>query len=94
MHEIFSGGKLPYATMEAGGVLEFLKSGKRMECPKNASDEVYEIMCSCWEENVETRISFSELSAKFRTILFRETEDYGYICGKEEENPTTISIRF
>ena len=91
MHEIFSGGKLPYATMEADGVLEFLKSGKRMECPENASDEVYEIMCSCWEENVETRISFSELSTKFRTILFRETQDYGYICG-EEENPTTINV--
>jgi hypothetical protein len=39
MHEIFSGGKLPYATMEADRIVEFLKSGKRIECPENASDE-------------------------------------------------------
>ena len=91
VHEVFSGGKVPYATMEADEILEFLKSGKRMECPENASDEVYEIMCSCWEENVKTRIYFSELSTKFRTILFRETQDYGYICG-EEENSITIKL--
>ena len=74
--------------------MEFLKSGKRMECPENASDEVYEIMCSCWEENVETRISFSELSAKYRAILFRETQDYGYIYSEEheEQNPITIKL--
>uniref|UniRef100_A0A914DQL8 receptor protein-tyrosine kinase n=1 Tax=Acrobeloides nanus TaxID=290746 RepID=A0A914DQL8_9BILA len=84
MHEVFSGGKVPYATMEADEILEFLKSGKRLECPGMAADEVYEIMCSSWEENVETRISFSELSTKLRSILLSETQDYGYIFGKEE----------
>uniref|UniRef100_A0A914EGE0 receptor protein-tyrosine kinase n=1 Tax=Acrobeloides nanus TaxID=290746 RepID=A0A914EGE0_9BILA len=86
MHEVFSGGKVPYTTMEADDILEFLKCGKRLGCPENAPDEVYEIMVSCWEENIESRINFSELSTKLRSILLNETQDYGYICGQDSND--------
>uniref|UniRef100_A0A914CV98 Serine-threonine/tyrosine-protein kinase catalytic domain-containing protein n=1 Tax=Acrobeloides nanus TaxID=290746 RepID=A0A914CV98_9BILA len=51
-----------------------------MRRPKLATNEMYEMMRRCWEENVETRPKFEELVAKLHDVL---EGDYG--CAKDYE---------
>ena len=49
MYEVFSMGQDPYAGIETGQLLRFLRSGERMSRPELATNEMYEIMLCCWE---------------------------------------------
>ena len=73
MYEVFSMGQDPYAGIETGKLLKFLRSGERMSRPELATNEMYEMMRCCWEENVETRPKFEELVAKLHDVLEGET---------------------
>lgn len=79
MYEVFSRGKVPYSNMTIMEMVEFLKSGHRLACPKDATEEVYEIMKSCWESEPNARPTFEELDRRLRVILEKETEVYGYV---------------
>uniref|UniRef100_A0A914EI43 receptor protein-tyrosine kinase n=1 Tax=Acrobeloides nanus TaxID=290746 RepID=A0A914EI43_9BILA len=79
MYEVFSRGRVPYTNMTISEMLDFLKSGQRLECPRDANDEIYEIMKLCWELEPEMRPKFEELDQVFREILEKETEVYGYL---------------
>uniref|UniRef100_A0A914D226 receptor protein-tyrosine kinase n=1 Tax=Acrobeloides nanus TaxID=290746 RepID=A0A914D226_9BILA len=74
MFEVFSMGQDPYAEIETGKILRFLRNGERMSRPELATNEMYEMMCQCWEENVETRPKFEELVAKLHGVLEGESE--------------------
>ncbi|KAF5275265.1 hypothetical protein FQA39_LY06925 [Lamprigera yunnana] len=69
--EIVSLGANPYATLSAGDILSVLKSGYRMECPKNCSQELYSIMQVCWKEIPTDRPNFNQL----RLMLEKLSED-------------------
>uniref|UniRef100_A0A914DGD7 Protein kinase domain-containing protein n=1 Tax=Acrobeloides nanus TaxID=290746 RepID=A0A914DGD7_9BILA len=81
MYEVFSMGQDPYVGIETGQLLRFLRSGERMSRPELATNEMYEMMCRCWEENVETRPRFEELVAKLHDVLEDES---GYTKYYEE----------
>jgi len=59
--EIESEGKMPYSGLGGMEVVEFIKSGKRLTKPERCSDEIYEIMMSCWRPDSSERPSFAEL---------------------------------
>uniref|UniRef100_A0A914EJ00 Protein kinase domain-containing protein n=1 Tax=Acrobeloides nanus TaxID=290746 RepID=A0A914EJ00_9BILA len=73
MFEVFSLGQAPYAGIETRQILRFLRSGERMSRPELATNEIYEMMCRCWEENLETRPKFEELVVKLHDVLEGES---------------------
>ena len=61
--EIFSGGKVPYPSVDMTELPKFLNDGQRLEKPMNdaCSEEMYTIMLQCWKLNPDTRPPFSNL---------------------------------
>uniref|UniRef100_A0A914EK50 Protein kinase domain-containing protein n=1 Tax=Acrobeloides nanus TaxID=290746 RepID=A0A914EK50_9BILA len=100
MYEVFSLGQDPYAGIPTGNILGFLRSGERMGRPRLATNELYELMRSCWEENMETRPKFEELVPKLHSLLEDEAGCSTYYEELEEnyegleflqENETRVS---
>lgn len=68
--ELFTLGKVPYPGLVAdSGLYLKLKDGYRMEKPKNATQEIYDIMLSCWSANPESRPLFSTLEKSLGKLL-------------------------
>ncbi|XP_062392796.1 platelet-derived growth factor receptor beta-like [Sardina pilchardus] len=60
--EIFTLGGTPYPDIPMNEQFyNALKRGYRMTRPTHATDEIYEIMCKCWNEKFEKRPPFSLL---------------------------------
>uniref|UniRef100_A0A914DX37 Protein kinase domain-containing protein n=1 Tax=Acrobeloides nanus TaxID=290746 RepID=A0A914DX37_9BILA len=97
MYEVFSIGQDPYAGIETGKLLRFLRSGERMSRPELATNEMYEMMCHCWEENVETRPKFEELVAKLHDVLEGESgyakyyEELELLQEQEDSCPSNVN---
>ncbi|XP_077559464.1 vascular endothelial growth factor receptor 1-like [Haemaphysalis longicornis] len=75
--EIFSLGGNPYP----GAVIDEsfykrLKNGYRMEKPDYASDDVYEVMQSCWQAEPKERPDFSTLVCRLGDLLQAGVRDY------------------
>uniref|UniRef100_A0A914D8F0 Protein kinase domain-containing protein n=1 Tax=Acrobeloides nanus TaxID=290746 RepID=A0A914D8F0_9BILA len=83
MFEVFSFGSIPYKDVILEELIEMLKNGDRLECPKAANEETYEIMRSCWQEDPEARPIFEQLSERFREMLESRTMTYGYVEGSK-----------
>ncbi len=58
MWEIFSNGSEPYGTKTHQEVLQFLKSGNRLENPKADEQDAYQLMRQCWDEDLLKRFWF------------------------------------
>uniref|UniRef100_A0A914CJA5 Protein kinase domain-containing protein n=1 Tax=Acrobeloides nanus TaxID=290746 RepID=A0A914CJA5_9BILA len=69
MYEVFIMGQDPYAGIPTEMILRFLQSGERMSRPRLATNEIYELMCRCWEGNMETRPKFEELVLILHNLL-------------------------
>ena len=69
MYEVFTFGEIPYATMNNDELVMFLKSGARLELPNNMDVGLYEIMLSCWREDLKERPTFVELEEKFHGYI-------------------------
>lgn len=67
--EIVTLGGMPYPSTPASRLFKLLKSGYRMECPSNCSQELYEVMLSCWRAKPKDRPTFTELRNKLDDIL-------------------------
>uniref|UniRef100_A0A914D9Y0 Protein kinase domain-containing protein n=1 Tax=Acrobeloides nanus TaxID=290746 RepID=A0A914D9Y0_9BILA len=83
MFEVFSFGAIPYKDVVLKDLVEMLRNGDRLECPKAANEETYEIMRSCWQEDPEARPTFEQLSERFREMLKSTTMAYGYVEGRK-----------
>uniref|UniRef100_A0A914CPQ3 Protein kinase domain-containing protein n=1 Tax=Acrobeloides nanus TaxID=290746 RepID=A0A914CPQ3_9BILA len=83
MFEVFGLGQDPYAGIPTGNILSFLRSGERMSRPRLATNEMYELMCRCWEENMEARPKFEELVPRLHTLLEDEAGCSKYYDGLE-----------
>lgn len=59
--EIFTYGHNPYPTIPIQNLFALLKSGYRMEKPTKSTEEMYEIMKSCWQFDPDNRPCFSQL---------------------------------
>uniref|UniRef100_A0A914C4I1 Protein kinase domain-containing protein n=1 Tax=Acrobeloides nanus TaxID=290746 RepID=A0A914C4I1_9BILA len=69
MYEVFTFGEIPYATMNNDELVMFLKSGARLELPNNMDVGLYEIMLSCWREDLKERPTFVELEEKLHGYI-------------------------
>ncbi|XP_053164904.1 cytoplasmic tyrosine-protein kinase BMX [Hemicordylus capensis] len=61
MWEVFTLGKQPYNLYHNAQVIEKVSHGYRLYRPQLASEEIYQIMYSCWHEVPENRPTFHHL---------------------------------
>ncbi|XP_077134328.1 tyrosine-protein kinase JAK1 [Ranitomeya variabilis] len=52
-------------------LIRVLEEGSRLPCPKNCSNEVYQLMLKCWEQNPSHRDSFQSLIQGFTDLISR-----------------------
>lgn len=95
--EIFSLGASPYPDLPMTQVFyTALKRGHRMTQPEHAPDNIYDVMKQCWEEEPQSRPSFSSLVVSLGNML---SEDYQKSYLKlmdnflEGENPAVVRSR-
>ncbi|RZF38172.1 hypothetical protein LSTR_LSTR005533 [Laodelphax striatellus] len=67
--ELVTMGSSPYPGIAVQNLFFFLKSGYRMEKPRNCSHQLYEIMRSCWYENPSQRPTFHQLTQSLERML-------------------------
>ncbi|GLH08284.1 Tyrosine-protein kinase receptor torso [Gryllus bimaculatus] len=67
--EIVTFGKTPYPGIPQDRLYQLLRTGYRMECPPNCSEELYCIMLSCWKAKPKDRPTFTELRNKLDSLL-------------------------
>uniref|UniRef100_A0A3P8WNK8 Tyrosine-protein kinase n=1 Tax=Cynoglossus semilaevis TaxID=244447 RepID=A0A3P8WNK8_CYNSE len=70
MWEAFSYGGKPYRKLKGQEVMEFLKSGKRMDCPAACPERMYTLMKECWTYEHENRPDFKKVEASMRTYHY------------------------
>ncbi|KAL9920826.1 tyrosine protein kinase receptor torso isoform 1-T4 [Glossina fuscipes fuscipes] len=61
LYEIVTLGSAPYPAVTTSRLLNFLKAGHRMEKPKHCTQEIYDLMYSCWHELASQRPTFAEI---------------------------------
>lgn len=69
LFEIVTLGGTPYQQMSYRELLQALRQGTIMEKPDNCSDEIYDVMRSCWQFDPSLRPSFTRLREIFTTML-------------------------
>ncbi|VDP11829.1 unnamed protein product [Onchocerca flexuosa] len=69
--EIFSLGKVPYPQVDNDDLVNYLQEGNRMEQPKFAPDDIYNLMRQCWLSDPSNRPMFSECKVLMKTHLSR-----------------------
>ncbi|XP_071560854.1 tyrosine-protein kinase receptor torso-like isoform X2 [Temnothorax nylanderi] len=96
--EIVTLGAMPYPGTPTNRILQFLKSGYRMERPPNCSRELYSIMYSCWNMRPQSRPTFTELKQSLDKLLSDYSEnkylslcDILYESADESNEPRSIN---
>lgn len=84
--EFFSLSKVPYPGMEADQSLYIkLRDGYRMEKPKYANQNIYDIMLNCWNTQPTTRPSFTELEKRLSKMLEDGVKDVSFPIIKSKQ---------
>ncbi|XP_073254707.1 tyrosine-protein kinase receptor Tie-1-like [Porites lutea] len=65
-------GGVPYPTLTNSELYRLLGTGYRMERPDMCSDDVYELITECWNEDPYIRPSFFRLIEKLEVIMERD----------------------
>lgn len=73
LYEIVTKGAVPYPTLEAKDILNYLKDGHRMERPRGCRADIYKLMLSCWNTVPAERPTFKIIQDKLVQIM-REME--------------------
>ncbi|XP_055838653.1 tyrosine-protein kinase receptor torso isoform X2 [Episyrphus balteatus] len=61
LYEIITLGGIPYPSIPTNRLIHLLKTGYRMEKPKNCSQGLYNLMMACWNFNPAERPNFTEI---------------------------------
>ena len=80
--EVFEMGRAPWSEVAKKDILETIKNGNRLSKPQDFSDELYNILLRCWEDNRQKRIKLPDLINAFRQGLENVGEDgdeYDYV---------------
>lgn len=85
--EIQTRGQVPYAALGGQEIVRKLRRGERLPKPDGCSDEIYDIMLTCWKANPKERPSFEELVHLTESLLNAEA-DYLEVINEtpEDEN--------
>lgn len=67
--ELFSLGKVPYPGITVNQLIEDLKNGYRMDTPEFASNEIGQLIASCWKSSPNERPTFHQLQEMLNNQL-------------------------
>ena len=68
--EIFQDGEIPYKQLPSNSVIFFLEKGERIPIDDvGCSDDVYDVLMSCWAASPEDRPTFDELIGVLHTVI-------------------------
>uniref|UniRef100_A0A914H770 Tyrosine-protein kinase n=1 Tax=Globodera rostochiensis TaxID=31243 RepID=A0A914H770_GLORO len=76
LYEIFTLGHTPYPGVHNRDVLRDLENGKRMACPKNCPQGIYQEMLNCWDQNPDRRPTFEYLFTFFDDFFISSQPNY------------------
>lgn len=83
--EIATYGELPYPEISSPiALVSRLATGYRMPRPDQCSEDLYELMSSCWKENPMMRPAFSQIAQQLKNFLREVKRTYTNIT--EENN--------
>lgn len=85
---LFAGG-FPYPTVQNHELLNYLKTGQRLERPDNCSETLYELMLQCWATDPEDRPNFSDICKKLDPIKSRIYIDFSELSPTYVFPPTS-----
>ncbi|RUS83028.1 hypothetical protein EGW08_009216, partial [Elysia chlorotica] len=86
--EIVTMGASPYPNVALADLYYVLSSGYRMDKPSNCSQQLYDIMRSCWVEEPQDRPDFTQLRLMLEDLL---TEDRDYLVLEDIDVPISNS---
>ncbi|XP_067036143.1 fibroblast growth factor receptor 3-like isoform X1 [Acropora muricata] len=86
--ELITLGSSPYPGVAGRDIHKLIKHGYRMDKPENCSQQMYQLMLSCWAANAEDRPSFTDLRNDLEEMLEADDElyisvncdDFDYYC--------------
>ncbi|XP_077993209.1 uncharacterized protein LOC144447178 [Glandiceps talaboti] len=67
--ELITRGEIPYGTVDSWDLLRYLSTGKRLNQPQYATDDLYGIMLQCWNNDPDERPDFKTLAVELRQLL-------------------------
>ncbi|XP_073848893.1 tyrosine protein kinase receptor torso [Musca autumnalis] len=88
LYEIVTLGATPYPSIPTNRLLHLLKTGYRMEKPKNCGQNFYDLMYSCWNSTPNERPTFSEIIKKLNAMLNEQQQT------AEPQPSTTYPTKF
>ncbi|XP_022807773.1 tyrosine-protein kinase receptor Tie-1-like isoform X2 [Stylophora pistillata] len=68
LYEIFTIGGSPYPRMDGRKIAKLLQQNYRMPKPRHVDDILYQIMIRCWQNDPETRPTFTELRNQLKEM--------------------------
>ncbi|XP_078515778.1 tyrosine-protein kinase receptor TYRO3 [Lissotriton helveticus] len=71
MWEIVTLGQTPYAGIENCEIYNYLTGGNRLKQPPDCLDDLYEMMCRCWQSEPKNRPNFTTLKRQLEAIWGR-----------------------
>uniref|UniRef100_A0A914DBF3 receptor protein-tyrosine kinase n=1 Tax=Acrobeloides nanus TaxID=290746 RepID=A0A914DBF3_9BILA len=90
--EIFMRGELPYVNMNQEEIKTYLFEGRRLEQPQYSPEDLYKVMCRCWEELPTVRPKFSLLKIQINEVLEHlQNQNPAYLT-VEYERPNSKSV--
>ncbi|KAM3725697.1 Tyrosine-protein kinase [Dirofilaria immitis] len=92
--EIFSLGKIPYPQVDNDDLLSYLREGNRMEQPKFAPDDIYNLMRQCWLSDPRNRPKFSECKVLMEAHLSRASPPLSTRLDKMLEEDQILMERY
>lgn len=73
--EISTLGSTPYVGMSASEVISFIRQGNICPQPEHCSDQLYELMKSCWAYKSEDRLTFTDIKHHIAKMLLDRKQD-------------------
>ncbi|XP_068734061.1 fibroblast growth factor receptor 2-like [Montipora capricornis] len=68
LYEIFTIGGKPYPDIQGHRIPYMLKDNYRMPQPVHLDDEIYALMCECWQNDPNDRPTFEAISSTIRRL--------------------------
>ncbi|XP_071830284.1 proto-oncogene tyrosine-protein kinase receptor Ret-like [Apostichopus japonicus] len=83
--EMITMGASPYPGVTSERLYQILKDGYRMSRPEECSEEIYDVMLKCWQDNPTDRPTFVELSEIFENLLEEHVDYLAFSAGVNED---------
>ena len=72
--ELLTRGVTPYPEIDNWDILNYIKRGRRMLCPKHCPAEIFLLMLKCWSDHPNQRPTFNQLANEIKETIIKLEE--------------------